>query len=153
MASTISGYIGKLNPGNGTEYSLGSTAYGVCSTAAGTVAKTVDMTGFTLITGATIFVKFTNANSATNPTLNVNSTGAKALLKYGSSSLNWQAGAVLCLTYDGTSWIGNSVTLQDLGLSNAMHFIGKATVAVTDGGTENPTITGYDLPMIENLAT
>lgn len=144
MASQISGYIGKLNPGNGTEYSLGSTAYGICSTAAGTVAKTVDMTGFTLITGATIFVKFTNANSATNPTLNVNSTGAKALLKYGSSSLSWQAGAVLCLTYDGTSWIGNSVTLQDLGLSNAMHFIGKATVAITDGGTENPTITGYD---------
>ena len=89
MASQISGYIGKLNPGNGTEYSLGSTAYGVCGTAASTVAKTVEMTGFTLITGATIFVKFTNANSAANPTLNVNSTGAKALIKYGSSSLNW----------------------------------------------------------------
>jgi hypothetical protein len=145
MASTINGYIGKLKIGSdGTAYSLGSTAYGVCSTAADEPAKTVEMTGFTLITGATIFVKFTETNSAANPTLNVNSTGAKALLKYGSSSLNWQAGAVLCLTYDGTSWIGNSVTLQDLGLSNAMHFIGKAAVAITDGGTENPTITGYD---------
>ncbi len=30
------------------------------------------------------------------------------------------------------------------GLSNAMHFIGKATVNITDGGTENPVIDGYD---------
>ena len=144
MASQVNGYIGKLNPGNGTEYSLGSTAYGECSTAANTPAKTVEMTGFTLIKGATIFVKFTNTNSASNPTLSVNSTTAKPLVKYGSSTINWSAGAVLCLTYDGTSWVGTSVTLQDLGLSNAMHFIGKATVSVSDGGTENPTITGYD---------
>ncbi len=144
MASQVNGYIGKLNPGNGTQYSLGSTAYGECSTAAGTAAKTVEMTGFTLMKGATIFVKFTNTNSATNPTLSVNSTTAKPLVKYGSSTINWSAGAVLCLTYDGTNWVGTSVTLQDLGLSNAMHFIGKATVSVSDGGTENPTITGYD---------
>lgn len=41
---------------------------------------------------------------------------------------------------------GNSVTVTaaDLGLSNAMHFIGKATVAITDGSTTNPTISGYD---------
>jgi hypothetical protein len=71
MASTIAGYIGKINPGNGTNYSLGSTAYGVCGTAAGTAAKTVEMTGFKLATGATIFVKFTNANTAASPTLNV----------------------------------------------------------------------------------
>lgn len=31
-----------------------------------------------------------------------------------------------------------------LGLANAMHFIGKATATITDGGTENPTISGYD---------
>ena len=58
MASKVSGYIGKLNPGNGTQYSLGSTAYGYCETAANTAAKEVDMTGFTLMEGATIFIKF-----------------------------------------------------------------------------------------------
>lgn len=144
MASQVNGYIGKLNPGNGTEYSLGSTAYGVCSTAANEPDKTVEMTGFTLMTGATIFVKFTNTNSASNPTLSVNSTTAKSLVKYGSSTINWSAGAVLCLTYDGTNWVGTSVTLQDLGLANAMHFIGIANATVSDGGTENPMITGYD---------
>ena len=48
MATQVSGYIGKLNPGNGTSYALGSTAYGYCETDATTAAKVVDMTGFTL---------------------------------------------------------------------------------------------------------
>jgi hypothetical protein len=30
------------------------------------------------------------------------------------------------------------------GISGAMHFRGVATVAVTDGGSENPTIENYD---------
>jgi hypothetical protein len=36
-----------------------------------------------------------------------------------------------------------SVTAANLGLSNAMHFIGTSATAVTDGGNENPTISGY----------
>jgi hypothetical protein len=36
-----------------------------------------------------------------------------------------------------------SVTAANLGLSNAMHYIGTSTTAVTDGGNENPTISGY----------
>ena len=114
MASIVSGYIGKLNPGDGTEYALGSTAYGYCETAAATAAKTVDMTGFTLFTGATVHIKFKETNSAGSPTLNVNGTGAKPICQYGttaagssSATTGWQAGAVLVLTYDGTSWIMN----------------------------------------------
>ena len=44
--------------------------------------------------------------------------------------------------------IGGNITADtlrtSLGLSNAMHFIGIATVAITDGSTTNPTINGYD---------
>ena len=111
MASMVSGYIGKLDPGNGTEYAIGSTAYGVCETAAATAAKTVDLSGFTLVTGATVFIRFKYANSASNPTLNVNGTGAKPLYQYGttamstSTSTSWNAGAVVALTYDGTGWL------------------------------------------------
>lgn len=53
--------------------------YGSCSTAAATAAKTVSCTGFALVTGAEITVKFTVTNTAVNPTLNVNSTGAKSI--------------------------------------------------------------------------
>lgn len=59
--------------------------YGTCSTAAGTAAKTVACTGYALITGSEITVKFSNTNTAANPTLNVNSTGAKAIYYRGAA--------------------------------------------------------------------
>lgn len=59
--------------------------YGTCSTAATTVAKTVACTGFTLVTGAEITVKFTVTNTASSPTLNVNSTGAKPIYYRGAA--------------------------------------------------------------------
>ena len=139
MASQVAGYIGKLNPGNGTEYSLGSTAYGVCGTTAATTAKVVDMTGFTLIEGATIHVKFTYENTVTSPTLNVNSTGAKPIVLYGTTATGttaetngWQAGAVLCLTYDGTSWVrdqGYNTNTTYSAMSTSEAWTGTATTS------------------------
>lgn len=59
--------------------------YASCSTAASTAAKTVDCTGFALVTGAEITVKFTVNNTASSPTLNVNGTGAKAIYYRGAA--------------------------------------------------------------------
>lgn len=59
--------------------------YGTCSTAAGTAAKAVACAGYALITGSEITVKFSNTNTASNPTLNVNSTGAKAIYYRGAA--------------------------------------------------------------------
>ena len=61
-------------------------AYGTCSTAAGTAAKTVTVQDgkFALADGARITVRFTTTNTAANPTLNVQSTGAKAMYYNGS---------------------------------------------------------------------
>lgn len=53
--------------------------YGSCSTAAATTEKAVTITGFKLTTGVRVVVKFTVTNTATSPTLNVTSTGAKAI--------------------------------------------------------------------------
>lgn len=84
--------------------------YGVCSTAAATAAKTVtvDFSGtLSLFTGLTVRVKFTNANTAASPTLNVNGTGAKAMIFGTGNAVDdaWIAGAVVQFTYDGTSWV------------------------------------------------
>jgi len=39
------------------------------------------MTGFKLITGVTVHIKFTYSNAAENPpTLNINNTGAKSIV-------------------------------------------------------------------------
>lgn len=59
--------------------------YGTCDTAAATAAKVVALTGFTLVTGAKVAVKFAVTNTAANPTLNVNSTGAKAIYYRGAA--------------------------------------------------------------------
>ena len=86
-----------------------SVQYGTCATAAGTAAKAVTLSNFALYTGATVHVKFTYANSVANPTLNVNSTGAKAIRAYGAaltatSAYNWVAGSIVTFVYDGTYW-------------------------------------------------
>ena len=61
------------------------TNYAVCSTAAGIQAKTCACTGFALVTGAEITVKFSATNTQNAPTLNVNDTGAKAIYYRGAA--------------------------------------------------------------------
>ena len=65
-----------------------TTHYGVCSTAAGTATKTVDIPHFELVTGAYVIVTFANTNSAAvaDLTLNVTDTGAKPI-KYRNGDL------------------------------------------------------------------
>ena len=81
--------------------------YGTCTTAAGTAAKVVSCSDFTLFTNATVIVKFSNANTASVPTLNVNNTGAKTITGFESSSVL----RGLCeFMYDGTNWCLLSTT-------------------------------------------
>ena len=56
-----------------------------CSTAAATAAKTISLEDYELKDGNVIYIKFTNDNTATSPTLNINSTGAKAINYRGSA--------------------------------------------------------------------
>ena len=88
--------------------------YGTCSTAAGTAAKAVSVPGnnFALESGARVVVKFTTTNTAANPTLNVSSTGAKAIVSKGSAIKPDQLAAkgIYEFLYDGTNWemVGNA---------------------------------------------
>jgi hypothetical protein len=81
--------------------------YGKCDTAAATAAKTVACTGFTLVTGAWIAVRFTVTNTAAvaNLTLSVNSTTAKGI-KYRNANLSsagvLAANRTYIFVYDGT---------------------------------------------------
>lgn len=78
--------------------------FGTCSTAAATAAKVVACTGFKLVTGARIIVKFTITNTVANPTLNVNGSGAKAIQYRGSaiSAGYLAANRTLEFVYDGS---------------------------------------------------
>ena len=106
-------YIGKIEVG-GSELPVASTLYGTCDTAASTAAKVVTCANFDkLITGVTIHVYFKYTNSASSPTMNVNSTGAKTIYKSYVSSTNnsklteMSAGYTYSFTYNGTGWVVN----------------------------------------------
>lgn len=116
------GYLTDLNIGN-SDYKLAGALYGTCATAAGTAAKVVTCADFDgLETGVTIRVKFTYSNTAANATMNVNSTGAKNLCRYGTTRVgtttraSWRDGAIVSFTYDGTSWVQNDY-LEDTGVT------------------------------------
>ena len=85
--------------------------YGTCATAADTAAKvvTVSNTNFKLVTGVTISVKFTYANTYNGTaTMNVNSTGAKNIGYISGNNTSryfWNANAIIDFTYDGTQWV------------------------------------------------
>lgn len=91
------GLIGKVTAGGGTHL-IASTAYFTCATAAETVAKVAaaadtGLDSITLITGLTIYVKFTNYNTATNPTLALYKSdgttsllAAKSIKRYGTTA-------------------------------------------------------------------
>lgn len=114
--------------------------FGTCSTAAATAAKTVSITSgtFNLEAGARVSVKFTNANTANTPTLNVNSKGAKNIFHKGAqittgSNKSLLAGAVDFI-YDGTQWhlIGNYLDTDTkvnvtLGTTTKAYLLGTST--------------------------
>jgi len=83
-------YISQITLPNGNTYSIKDSRinnYGTCSTLAETALKevTVDNDFFSLEEGVIVVVKFTNTNTAANPTLKVNTTDAKAIYYKGSA--------------------------------------------------------------------
>lgn len=148
------GTIAKVTAGGATHL-IASSAYGECTTAAATAAKTVNLTGdgtatipYTLMKGNTIHVKFTNTNTAASPTLDVNSTGAKAITKYGATAAgtteitSWSAGAVVAFTYDGTRWIMNDY-VEHGDLSFVETVTNGIKISYTDSSVHN-----YSVPIL-----
>jgi hypothetical protein len=103
-----------------------------CSTEIGTVAKTAAFSNFVLETGCLVAVKFVNGNSASAPTLDVNSTGAKAIQVNGEAVA---VGAIVpngiyLLAYDGTNWamltremVSDAITDGELGIAPSQNAV------------------------------
>lgn len=115
--------------------------YGVCSTAAATVAKEVSIPGVDALTeGLSIRVKFANQNTASSPTLQVNSLTATSIKYQGTSaaqSYEWASGEILDLVYDGTNWI-----IVDAGRATTSYYgITKLSSTYTSASTSNAATT------------
>lgn len=130
----------------------GFVTYCTCSTAAGTAAKVVTIdsgdTNWVLRKGSIIAVKFTNTNTASNVTLNVNNTGAKSVyyntsVNTGSSnSIFGYANRVVFYLYDGTNWVWISDSRHD-GNDNTYTTAYCSTAAGTAAKTAS--MSGYVL--------
>lgn len=87
-----------------------TTWWGTSDTGPQYSSKVVTCADFSLTVGAMISVYFTNENSTSTPTLNVNSTGAKTIYigadagSYTTNRLYWSAGTIVTFVYDGTYW-------------------------------------------------
>lgn len=82
--------------------------YGTCSSDSGTVKKVATLSNFILNNGARVAIKFTNANTANAPTLNINGTGDKNIYHNNQpltgNNTKIVAGMVAILQYDGINW-------------------------------------------------
>lgn len=82
-------------------------------TASGTDTYTATISGIAAYTAnLSVRVTFTNSNTGAS-TININSLGAKPLVKFGNAALNAgdiKAGQILDLVYDGTNFQIPSVT-------------------------------------------
>lgn len=92
----------------------------------------------TSIANPYIIVKDNNTNSGQIQLAGAGLTSITATGGVVTVSTNLQNLTFGNKTYNGTS--AQSITAADLGLSQAMRFLGTSSTAITDGGTEKPTI-------------
>ena len=123
------------------------THFGVCSTEAATAEKTVSVSGFTLATGAELTVQFTVTNTAASPTLNVNGTGAKAIVyRNAAISASYLASnRVYKFVYDGT----NYELIGDVNIDTNT----KVTQTVTTTNAEYPLLISADADKTSSSTT
>lgn len=140
----------------GTAGKDGQALYATCDTAAGTVAKVASLAAgsLSLKDGATVAVKFTYANTASSPTLNIAGTGAKAMYIQGVRDVYWTDGATVTFTYDGANWRVSSepVYAPTATIGNAAGFnvfIDGTSVQVRRGSEELAIFKGDEIRLGE----
>ena len=138
------------------DVALASTGvyYATCDTAAGTAVKvaTTEQSGFTLVPGAMVNVKFTATNSAAvaDLKLNVDGTGDKPIKYIYNNSLNNLPGVgyllannVYTFRYDGTNWVAQLMYNTDTQSRTRWQNVIKAAAAITSGYVICGTASGY----------
>lgn len=114
--------------------------YGTCGTSQGTAAKVVTTLNgdFELKTGARVLVKFDSQNTASSPTLNVDSTGAKQIRGLANGSiipLRWEAKDLVEFVYTGTDFVMMPSSGQIYTLKNSITSVGVFGSTNTLSGT------------------
>ena len=117
------GYIGQVHIGQ-DNYKIGSTLFaildtslstpiGSITTSGSTKAYVVPLEGYTSTQGATVHIKFVQANTDGDKTLTlkVGNDSVRTILNPNGAK-TWGAGSVISFTCDGTNWIMNSTQID-----------------------------------------
>ena len=144
-------YINTINNDNTNYLIAGVSNIIVCSTNASTVAKTATaMDGFSLDSNLSFKIIFTNGNTASSPTLNLNSTGAKSLTTT-TSDYTLVKNMLYDCYYNGTSYVlDNTVTVHTANTSNP-HGVTKAQVGL--GNCDNTADSNKAVSSASKLTT
>lgn len=154
-------FICKMTDTAGVTGPVASGIYGTCSSAADATAKVGTCTDLDkLIVGCVIYIKFDNANTKADATLNVNSLGALKIVSYGTTGVganttsSWRAGEVVGFMYDEVT-SGSTTTGYWRMIDNHAMFtttsVGSATAGtaipaddITAWTTNTPTSVTYE---------
>lgn len=80
------------------------THYAVCKDSGNSGVKTASLLGYQLVPGARVHITFTNTNTAENPTLNINNTGAISI-DFNNKLKHLINGVIYTFIYDGNKYI------------------------------------------------
>ncbi len=126
-----------------TNMSLGN-GYGTCATDGATATKVVTLSGYSLLVGGVVAVKFTNAVPA-NATMNINSKGAKSIYYHGAAiTANIiQAGDIATFIYNGTQYDLLAIDRVAKETITGLQLSGR-TLTITKGDGSTSTLTTQD---------
>ena len=129
--------------------------YATCSTAASTVSKTVVLSDstYTPVAGDLFVIRFSNGNSVSSPTLNINSKGAKTWREdytTGTYGAGYPSAAKnFLIRYDGKNFYTvasdapyRSYTSEKIYVGGAAGANGSVTAQTTDPGAGSSLTTG-----------
>lgn len=130
---------------------VAASGYGTCATAAATVAKVVTLSGFLVSPGRIGAVRFTYANTAANPTLNINSNGAKPIFYQGTrvTGAGMLGAGIHIFIYNGSQWdlLNPVASASATKLPNMTDLVDVTMTLVTTGNSDT---SGYFYTMPED---
>lgn len=144
------GYINKIVLQNGQTSQralIEPTLWGVCETEGDVQRKIVSINDFALVIGVQVTIRFTNANSAVSPTLNINNTGHIGIIyKREPISPNFlNSGINYSFIYNGTNYELVSVAAQwDMPQTVYVDLATASTSTTLQGGSANAEVLGID---------
>jgi len=134
------------------DFGGGQTLYcGTCSTASSTVEKTISISSFppNLYNGMVFRILFSNANTASSPTLSINNNTAYPIQYISGTNAiayDWNAGAVLDLYFTGSAFIishGGHATTTYYGVTKLSS--STSSTSTSFAATPSAVKAAYDL--------